>query len=227
MNSAAEERAAATRSAYRRGMENASRYPPDGLRVERLRNPKLIAAALEEADAIFDDLAASLGADLVSKLSHLRFTINTACPSRNSDDPAPLYRWEDPRARHLCKAVSHALRQFGAEFSPLLNVVVRRYSAGDMLAFHVDRQEFGEHACGLVLENGDPARGLMLRNGDEDSHAFVWSETPGTAWRLSGDARWIYQHGYANSDEPGAPVRTAVTFEFYQSEQRVPLKPFQ
>jgi alkylated DNA repair dioxygenase AlkB len=201
--------------------------------LKRVLNDELIQKALQEVNAICGDIETNLGEDVSDKVSNMRFAINTPYFSRNSDDPFPLFRWNDPRTANLCECVSKALEQYNLEFNPMLNIIIRRYRPGDTIKFHSDRSDFGEKIFGLILQNEDPDRGLLLFNpNDKKSKPYMLDESPGLAWMLTDSARWNYEHGYATYFKGikgicSSAIRTSVTFRFFQKESSIPKKEFE
>jgi alkylated DNA repair dioxygenase AlkB len=210
-----------------------SKATPDGILLKRIDGDtlgkKILQQALQEVDIICGDIETSLGEDTSDKVSNLRFAINTPYFSRNSEDPFPLFRWNDPRVAKLCECVSKALEQFNLEFNPMLNIIIRRYRPGDTIKFHSDRSDFGENIFGLILQNEDPDRGLLLFNpNDKKSKPYMLEESPGLTWMLTGSSRWEYEHGYATYfKEKHSSIRTSVTFRFFQKELSIPKKSYE
>lgn len=92
------------------------------------------------------------------------------------------------------------------------NIIVRHYSKGQHISFHIDEQECDSHVFGFVLMNEHPnGNGLIFRRGvgnyfcllsstlicisDNVNLNYVMKEKPGTAFLLTGKARYKWKHG--------------------------------
>lgn len=200
---------------------------PIGLEVFQNTDQELITNAKTQALGIGYSLNEKL--DSKSRLTNYRFYIGTPYFDRNGSDPYPLYRLDDPRVGHIVQAVYKSFDLVGLKLeeldTSLLNIIVRIYRPGDILNFHTDREIFGEHIYGIVLENKDKSRGLVLKS---KSNSFMLDEQPGTIWALSDVSRWEYTHGYStyfsNSEDF---VRISVSFRFFQNLKQIPKKDYE
>jgi len=212
---------------YDDAVESSTSTMPIGIFINDKLSPEtqLLNDALKEVDAICETISQKIGDNISNKVSNYRFAINTPYFSRNSEDPFPLYHWDDARVKNLRKCVERGLRSFEKAYSTNLNIIIRRYRRGDNIKFHSDRSDFGEQIFGIVLENKDCRRSLVLK---AKKHSYSLDEKPGLCWMLTGDSRWEYEHGYCTyfkgKDES---IRTSITFRFFQKESSIPKKAFE
>jgi hypothetical protein len=161
-----------------------------------------------------------------SRMTNYRFYINTPYFDRKGTDEFPLFNIDDSRVKHMkeLKLTSNVLKNKTFDIK-LLNILVRVYKYGDILNFHTDRDIFGDEIYGIVVYNANPSRGIMLTNG---LSSCIVKEESGTIWKLSGDARWNYEHGYSsewkNYDEI---VRIVISFRFFDNLKQIPKKSFE
>jgi hypothetical protein len=199
---------------------------PKGILLDNITDEQLIANANAEVKNICSEIAKKIGND--DELTNYRFYINQPYFDRSSrGDPFPLYRWNDSRVTALCELINQGLKCFGKEYSELLNVIIRVYRAGDILNFHTDRKDFGDVVYGVILENLDPSRGLILSKKHEIPHML--NEKSGTAWALTDESRWDYEHGYcSNFNMTSEPyLRTSITFRFFNEKRLIPKKEYE
>ena len=53
-------------------------------------------------------------------------------------------------------------------------------------------------------------------------------EKTGLIWKLSGDSRWEYEHGYcSNFNLTNDFIRISVTFRFFQNKSHIPKKEYE
>ena len=127
-----------------------------GLTVSSI-DPKQIAPALGQADAIF----ASACAHLIA--SSQRFFVNLPFPlSGVREAGMPVYSWHDDRFAALAEVIRIAAAQFGVtDDLDRANVIVREYKPGQRIPLHIDDELCGPRVFGIILANGSPAHGEL------------------------------------------------------------------
>lgn len=220
-----------TSQEYELAIDNQNSKIPEGLELMLYNNLDIISKAYEQVIKIayeFDNSLNFIGSD-PNRLTNYRFYINTPYFDRNGFDPYPLFKVNDTRINFISGLVIDSLKQLGLEKDSydkeLLNIIVRIYRPGDILNFHTDRDIFGENIYGLVLYNSDPTRGLVLQ---KKKHSYMLDESQGLIWKLSGDSRWSYSHGYStNFNLPGDFIRISVSFRFFGDKKQIPKKEYE
>jgi hypothetical protein len=198
---------------------------PEGLELKIFDNNDLLTSALDQVVKIAYELYNSQ-VD-ISRLTNYRFYIGTPYFDRNGSDPYPLFRLDDPRVNLISELVFESLKLMISESydKELLNIIVRIYRPGDILNFHTDRDIFGENIYGLVLYNYDPSRGLVLKT---KKHSYMLEESQGMIWKLAGDSRWLYSHGYStNFNLQDDFIRISISFRFFGDKKQIPKKEFE
>ena len=110
------------------------------------------------------------------------------------------------------------LRQRGASFAGLkpedfVHVLLARYDPGAGIGWHRDRDVF-EHVVGMSLNTPATLR-FRQRTASGFRRANVQLE-PRSAYLLSGEARWNWEHGIS----PGEELRFSVTFRTLSDKGR-------
>jgi hypothetical protein len=194
---------------------------PGGLELFKITNTDLLNLAHQEILNI-----ATLNAIESDRLTNYRFYINTPYFDRKGTDGFPLFNINDYRVKSIKELVLTSCVLEGKTYDPnLLNILVRVYKSGDVLNFHTDRDIFGEEIYGLVIYNNNKERGIMLSNGKV---RCIVEEESGLIWKLCGEARWEFEHGYStewsgNNDI----VRIVISFRFFQNLKQIPKKEFE
>lgn len=220
-----------TSQEYELAVDNQDSKIPKGLELYMNNNLELISKAYEQVIKIayeFYNGSNSTNID-TNRLTNYRFYINTPYFDRNGSDPYPLFKLNDIRINFISELVIDSLKQLGLEKESynedLLNIIVRIYKPGDILNFHTDREIFGENIYGLVLFNSDQTRGLVLQT---KKNSYMIEEFPGLIWKLSGDSRWLYSHGYStNFNLSDDFVRISVSFRFFGDKKQIPKKEYE
>lgn len=198
---------------------------PVGLEISENSDTELLNNALNQVLKIAYDFNSTTFSN--DRLTNYRFYINTPYFDRNGNDPHPLFRLDDPRIKSISDLVLNTVGMMGISETnmSLLNIIVRIYRPGDILNFHSDREIFGENVYGIILQNSCASRGLMLKN---KRHSFMLEEKIGTVWKLGGDSRWSYEHGYCtNFHDEEDFVRISVSFRFFQEVTQIPKKDYE
>jgi len=181
----------------------------------------LLWAAEMEIERIFNKIYYYLPED-VNRVPNPHFCINFTHQGKR--DSFPLYSWFDPNVAALCsliliaaEAVDMCITQ---ENISRLNVIVRQYREGNKIGWHTDWAGYGDHIGGLIIVNKDPNRGLcFFRNG---RYPVMFREEPGVVFRVSGEARKKWKHGYSAPEHMGGNspqhLRVSVTFRFFSKQ---------
>lgn len=103
-----------------------------------------------------------------------------------------------------------AVRERAAAFAglpadALVQALLTRYDPGAGIGWHRDRPVF-EHVVGLSI--GAPATLRFRRRRPEGFDRFALPLAPGSAYHLTGEARWDWEHGIAAMAE----TRWSITF---------------
>ncbi|MEN2747438.1 alpha-ketoglutarate-dependent dioxygenase AlkB [Sphingomonas sp. T9W2] len=103
-----------------------------------------------------------------------------------------------------------AVRERAAAFAglradALVQALLTRYDPGAGIGWHRDRPVF-EHVVGVSI--GAPATLRFRRRRPEGFDRFALPLAPGSAYHLTGEARWDWEHGIA----PMAETRWSITF---------------
>lgn len=206
-------------------MQNSDVNLPEGLELNNIDDKELLEKAKDQVLKI----AYNFDYKLKSKdlLTNYRFYINTAYFDRNGSDPYPLYKLEDGRVNFISELVFKAINLMNINNfdKEMLNIIIRVYRPGDVLNFHSDREIFGENIYGIVLFNSDTTRGLVLKNRKE---SYMLKEKSGLVWKLSGESRWKFNHGYCSYfHSQNDYVRISITFRFYQKKSQILKKAYE
>lgn len=197
---------------------------PDGLELDMINNTILLESAKDQIMKISTRIIDIEKNDLIT---NYRFYINTPYFDRNGSDPYPLFKLGDSRVNHISDLVFEALNLMNISSfdKDLLNIIIRIYRPGDVLNFHTDRDLFGENIYGIALLNSDISRGLMLKN---KKYSYMLDEKKGAVWKLSGDSRWDYEHGYCtNFHLTDDFLRISITFRFFGDKSQIPKKEYE
>lgn len=196
---------------------------PNGLELSTLDTPLIKLAETEI-------LNIARNYDINStNITNYRFYINTPYFDRKGTDEFPLFELNDPRVASIKDLVLSVVENKKHDLT-LLNILVRVYSNGDVLNFHSDRDIFGDEIYGLVVYNNNQERGIMLSN---KKSRYVVPEISGTLWKLSGESRWDYEHGYCsewkknNIDRNNNICRIVISFRFFENTKQIPKKKFE
>lgn len=208
---------------YHHLCEKAAKKTPGGIfRHDNISADK-ISSAIEQICDVVNLIRLTIPQDM---LSNIRFYVNTPYYSRSAEDKFPCYSWNHPKIKALCDLVTDALVSYEIPITEdnlcRLNIIIRCYRSGDVLGFHTDREEFGDHVCGLMLYNKYPEYGLLLIKGKQ---SFMLDESAPYSWMLTGDSRWEWEHGYSSPDIKGAKdelIRISVTFRYYNDTKQIP-----
>lgn len=93
----------------------------------------------------------------------------------------------------------------GAPGAAIAHVMVTEYAPGAGIGWHRDRPEFGD-VVGISL--GAPCVLRFRRREGDGWRRFALTVEPGSAYLLSGPARWDWQHGIAAVEA----LRWSITF---------------
>jgi len=186
----------------------------------------LIWAAEMEINKIFNKIYYYLPQD-VNNVPNPHFSINFTHQGKR--DSFPLYSWYDSDITALCSLIVIAAEAIGMPITQdnigRFNVIVRQYREGDNIGWHTDWAGYSDRIGGLIIVNKDPSRGLCFyRNG---RYPLMLHEEPGLVFRVSGEARKKWKHGFSARENMGSyppqRLRTSVTFRFF-SKTRGKLK---
>ena len=98
--------------------------------------------------------------------------------------------------------------------SPMLNVIVRRYSQGHGIGFHTDKKDwFQEQVFGLVLQNTSDRSLEFMRVDTGEEAWFAVEEYPGICFCQKGEARFQWVHGVRGIR---TGTRISVTWRWFQ-----------
>lgn len=187
--------------------------PPAGLDMACLA-PVLAANALEELRPHF------CGGTFGSKGSEV-FEIGWSFYELRGDRTSQRSGTALAEHPHLQQLLAAAMEAFADDRSrdacvddSCLNVICRRYSAGQSLGFHTDEpHRFEEDVYGCVLENTSEA---MLQFRCRASGAvFFLQEAPGTCFRQRDEARYRWLHGI---DPLTKGERFSVTWRWFRAD---------
>lgn len=118
----------------------------------------------------------------------------------------PIPHWLDP-----LKAQAAAMA--GVEPDDFVHVLLARYDPGAGIGWHKDRDVF-EQVVGVSLHTPATLR-FRQRSGDRFRRVSLEVE-PRSAYRLSGEARWQWEHRIT----PGNQLRFSITFRTLSEKGR-------
>jgi alkylated DNA repair dioxygenase AlkB len=116
-----------------------------------------------------------------------------------------------PEWLHPLRAKAAALANVGPE--DFTHVLLARYDPGAGIGWHRDRPQF-EDVVGISL--GSPATMRFRQRTSEGFRRANVHLEPGSAYLLSGDVRWDWEHSIA----PGDQLRFSITFRTLSEKGR-------
>eukprot|EP00930_Biecheleria_cincta_P044791 TRINITY_DN30849_c0_g1_i1.p1 TRINITY_DN30849_c0_g1~~TRINITY_DN30849_c0_g1_i1.p1 ORF type:complete len:685 (+),score=93.29 TRINITY_DN30849_c0_g1_i1:157-2211(+) len=201
--------------------------PPPGLSLGKI-DEACVSAAIRDVERVLDQHVPSRRNPTSSDMAEVGYSFTEAFRDGGSAAlmPAKTSLEDVPNLQVLLEATmaaapwrgmvgSEALRDEG------LNVILRRYKAGQRLGFHKDAIGlFEEPIWGCVLKSA--GQGLKLRRCGSKRCApepYCLQEHPGLVFLLTGEARYDWTHGVdEHSAGPEEEVRMSVTLRWFRKD---------
>lgn len=200
---------------------------PPGLSFGKI-DEACVSAAIRDVERVLDQNVPSRKNPVTSDMAEVGYSFSAAfrddgsaalLPAKTSLEDVPnlqtLLECTMAAAPWHGMAGSEALRDEG------LNVILRRYKAGQRLGFHKDAIGlFEEPIWGCVLKS--TGQGLKLRRVGSKRRApepYCLQERPGLVFLLTGESRYEWTHGVdEHSAGPEEEVRMSVTLRWFRKD---------